>query len=641
MNDKRKKVYAIIIVVLFVLSIATSLLPSFEVKASQTYYLKDTTLWKYLPSGDELYNLQVYNEGILNSNLGDEILKGCNTSKLLDTEQTNNYITRYENFKNMLNDKTLSISGFIGGYSLEQITLDIDSYPSIQWFRDFLEDDTGYNVYLAINESDAGFQLDYYITTENLDNHGFSCNGGGYLYSLENTTVYYISINLLANNFYNNPNIQVNTFNINSDRVSPTGFQLYTDFPLYFTWAEGYGSTYQNLNSASAIRDMLSQGQTSDFLVDRRTLMSNYGGRLTVDTDPISQANVGVYDFDFYPSGDVTSGVLNIDNLQLSAKTSEMENVHLYALITYNFQCNGFYYEYGTNVGLVENYILNNMNTKPSRFNIRNVNILETTIDLDDTTYQTYSSRSIMKDTGPTDGEKYSIYIEDGIPRSIDMFDLYGISNYCQFVASTQTTPTTKVSNISSSVVTVFQVSCSIKIDYNDGQVSKTLATNTYDYFTGDNYKYGLTSTDNNTPADDMPSTVTDGLQWINNGGFGNGVGGNTVNGGSNSNSNTNSNNPSFTNNNNPTINIENNNTGGGFGTPETQNGMIEEIWSIWSSWQFLKDITQEVAENDFIQFVFSGDLYQLPLMNIVIPAVAVIVFISIASTVIRFIRGN
>lgn len=639
MNERSKKIYAVVIAILLVLSFATSFLPSIQVNAEDEPISFEVTSLDFISSGrftgiDSGFNYSLYETGYNNAITGNRF--PLDALENVVSADRNPFPRDYDSVYTSL------VSNF-ENYNYSVTFNDFGSGTTYNDLKSFITDPSSFNYYVCIGNastsSNPGISIYYSYGDLKL------CQVNKTVYAYSTDTIY--NMNFPFNQNYTADYRDIYTYSANTlSNVSNTFYNVYSTFPIFLTYHDNGISgdnDYSSYSSASTLAtDYLVNGVNSEFFIDRRLLFSNFvPDGYNVNSDPISQENVGVYDFDFYPSGDVTSGVLNIDNLQLSAKTSEMENVHLYALITYNFQCNGFYYEYGTNVGLVENYILQNMNTKISRFNIRNVNILETTIDLDDTSYQTFSSRSIMKDTGPSDGEKYSIYIEDGIPRSIDMFDLYGISNYCQFIASTQTTPKTKVGNISSSVVTAFQVSCSIKVDYNDGQVSKTLATNTYDYFTGENYKYGFTSTDNNTPADEMPSTVTDGLQWINNGGFGNGVGGNTVNGGSNSNSNTNSNNPSFTNNNNPTINIENNNTGGGFGTPETQNGMIEEIWSIWSSWQFLKDITQEVAENDFIQFVFSGDLYQLPLMNIVIPAVAVIVFISIASTVIRFIRGN
>ena len=638
MNERSKKIYAIIIAILLILSIATSFLPSIQVKAQTSKNITQTPWYDLIPTGDELFDLAYYD--IDNANLPDEIKYGCNDGVI--TKDGNIYYSYIDELKSFLTDRDTYDGSFNGGHPLNDINI-VTNDSSLE---DVFENPDLYSYQLIITQTSSSFYLSFYYSTDlSFPEHLFMSNNGGYVYDFTGSVKrfdLYLTYTSDADHTTWSPNIftQSNSSAYNSSQML---YQMYCTCPLYFTYMQNeYGTEYSSLSSSANIKSFLDNGGESDFLIDRREYFSNYlGGSLNVNTDPESLNNVGVYDFDFYPSGDVTSGILNIENLQLSAKTSEMDNVHLYALITYNFQCNGFYYEYGTNYVLVENYILNNMNTRPSQFNIRNVNILEATIDLDNTSYQTFSSRSVMKDTGPTDGEKYSIYYEDKIPRSIDMYDLYGISNHCQFIASTQTTPKTKVANISSTVVTAFQVSCSIKVDYNDGQVSKTLATNTYDYFTGENYKYGFTSTDNNTSVDDIPESVSQGLQWINNGGFGDGVGGNTVNGGSNSNSNTNSNNPSFVNNNNPTINIDNSNSGGMGVAPEAQEGMIGEIWSIWSSWKFLKEIARRVTHNDFIEFIFSGDLYELPLMDIIIPSVAVIVFVSIASTVIRFLRGN
>lgn len=639
MNERSKKIYAIIIAILLVLSIATSFLPSISVKAQTSKNITQTPWYDLIPTGDELFDLAYYD--IDNANLSDEIKYGCNEGVI--TQDGNIYYSYIEELKSFLTDRDTYDGSFNGGHPLN----DINIVTNNSELENVLENPDLYSYQLIITQTSSSFYISFYYSTDlSFPEHLFLSNDGGYVYDFTGTVKrfdLYLTYNNDSDHTTYSPNIftQSNNSPYNSSQKL---YQMYCTCPLYFCYVTNeYGSTYSNLNTSSNIQTFLNNGGESDFLIDRREYFSNYnGGGLNVDTDPESQNNVGVYDFDFYPSGDVTSGILNIENLQLSAKTSEMENVHLYALITYNFQCNGFYYEYGTNYGLVENYILKNMNTKPSRFNIRNVNILETTIELDDTSYQTFSSRTVMRDTGPTDGEKYSIYIEDGIPRSIDMYDLYGISNYCQFIASTQTTPKTKVENISSTVVTAFQVSCSIKVDYNDGQVSKTLATNTYDYFTGENYKYGFTSTDNNTSADDLPDSVSQGLQWINNGGFGDGVGGNTVNGGSNTNSNTN--NPSFVNNNNPTITIENNNGGGWYpsGDDDTQEGgILAQFWAVWSTFEVIQHFTQAVSDNEFLSFIFSSELWQIPGMAIIIPSLVIMILVSILSTIVRFIRGN
>lgn len=637
MNERNKKVYAIIIAVLLVLSVSTSFLPSIQVIASAEPISFQITSLDFISSGrftgiDSGFNYSLYDTGYNDAISGNRF--PLDALENVVSAERNPFPRDYDGVYTRL------ISSF-ENYNYSVGFNDYGSGSTYNDLKDFITDPSTFNYQVIVGNS----------STSNYPVISIYYSRGDLKLCQVNSTVYAFSTDIIYNmNVPFNQNMSadyrdIRTYSANIlNNVQNTFYNVYSTFPVFLTYQDNSVSgdnDYSSYSSASTLAtDYLVNGVNSEFFIDRRLLFSNFIPDIpnyNVNTDPLSQENVGVYDFDFYPSGGVTSGIYVIDNLQLSAKTSEMDDVNLYALLSYNFTCSNGYYSTVTAVPIVENYILQNMNTKISQYGIISSNNLETSIPLDDTSYQTFSARSILRDSGPVDDGKRSYYVEDHVRRSISMLHLYGISDALQLVSPSQTSPKTIVQ--STGAITNFSVACSIKIDYGNGQTASTLGTIVYDYFTGQSTKSGLTSTDNNTPLEDISPTIQGQLNDINSGGFNGGVGGNTVNGGNNSNVN----NPSFVNNNNPSITINNNN---GLTEPDgipdnPSESSFSMLWSIWESYHFAEWLNQDLEGNGFLHYIFSSQIWDLPIFNLIIPALAILITVSIASTIIRFIRGN
>ena len=436
--------------------------------------------------------------------------------------------------------------------------------------------------------------------------------------------------------------------------TSFNGTCVYSDFPLFMGYSRNnnYTGNYTSIDMLNRTTNLLydkcgcptyySNGNTvpsdissglssaSEFYTDRRVIFDGFDTSPSVDTDNISTNEIGVYNVDFYPTGDFVSGNIVVQDFVPSAKATEQGNTNFRFDITWDFECNPFYTRTPQTIPIVTNWNLNNKNSAGVYEIVRN-NSLTCSFYYDGSNHS-YNSRDLLSEA-TSDKENFSYINTSSGKRSYSMYDLYSIFNALQLTDTTQSAPTTKIRQ--SPAVKACLVTLVITAEYGDGQKSKQVATVSYDYISGDTYKSGLTSENNNTNPDDIPEDVQDVQTGLINGANG---------GGGNANASV-SNSPTFVNNNNPTITINNGTSFpdiDGDGEPdEVVEGSISMMFSIWNTFEFLKNWGEALQDNDFLAFLFTNPIWNYPPFNLIIPAITLIVIISIATAIIRFIRGG
>lgn len=672
MNERNKKVYAIVIAVLLVLSISTSFLPSIPVIASSNYSrvniksILDGAFYDALPSPDDLFSYTDLQDNIsakINQDSSLEgVLKNVNYSLIRSYSANFDEDTRIVQYTEWYNNHS------------ENTILNFSNDVIFDNYQDYF--DRVKQISVVITTTDNACDLNWYLFLDDIYDGalGFS-NPQNYIK---------VSVRLNGNNYntditvempYDYYSSQGTWFPpvITSAIISPS-YTIYSDLKIYLPYQANFTSdpnisSYDSLTSISSIQSYLESSNQTEwgdkFCFDRRTLFSNFSdGSLTVDNDPISQEYKGAWDIDLVPVDDLLDGSIKVKFVPTQKLSTDNPN---YSVKYYfGFFFNGKKFNYNSlidkplmNVGL-SNIIYGNSNTTFKNITLNNYyNITDNdgiSVNSISDDYVSLPTSTVLRGLTPVgsytlqgalvggnlgqNSNPINVYQSLAFYKSQNMFNQNnGGNNIGGSFGPISVGLSSNQGGLTSAKLIV-----QAQAFYNGSEASN-VATVTYNYLTGEITKQGTVSSNNNTPVDSITG-IPDGItpqeqQAIDSSTQNIVTNGGSISGGNNTNSNTN--NPTFTNNNNPSITINNNN---GLtepdGVPENPDeGSFSMLWSIWESYHFAEWLNQDLEGNGFLHYIFSSQIWDLPIFNLIIPALAILITVSIASTIIRFIRGN
>lgn len=664
MNERNKKVYAIIVAVLLVLSVATSFLPSIQVNADEEPISFLVTSLDFISSGrftgiDSGFNYSLYQTGY------NEAI----SSEKFPLDSLENVVSADRNpFPRSVDGVYDRLISNFDNYNYSVNFNDYGSGSTYNALKDFITDPSKFNYQVIIGNSSysSNPMINIYYSHGDLK----MCQVNKSVYAYSNDTIYNMTVPFSQDVTADYRNIH--TYSANSlQKVDDTLYNLYSTFPVFLTYQDNGvsgDSDYSSYSTASTLAtDYLVNGVNSEFFIDRRLLFSNFipdTPNFNVDNDPLSQEYKGAWDIDLVPVDDLLDGSIKVKFVPTQKLSTDNPN---YSVKYYfGFFFNGRKFNFNSLIdkplmlhGLSQ-IIYGNYDTPFKSITLNNYyNVTDNdgiSVNSVSGDYVSFPTSTVLRGLTPVGSYTLQGALVGGnLGQNSNPINVYqSLSFYKSQNCFNQNNGGNNIGGTFGNVsvglssnqggITSAKLIVQAQAFYNGSEASN-VATVTYNYLTGEITKQGTVSTDNNTPVDSttgIPDGITPQEQQAIDSSTQNIVtNGGSISGGNNTNQNTN--NPTFTNNNNPSITINNNN---GLtepdGVPENPDeGSFSMLWSIWESYHFAEWLNQDLEGNGFLHYIFSSEIWDLPIFNLIIPALAILITVSIASTIIRFIRGN
>lgn len=673
-DKRRKKIFSIIIAILFIVSNTAVFIPSIEVKAADIYYNLSDFI-NYFPTRDEIFTESLYQEGLQSNpdNLDDYTLKNVSDGSFFISDTA--YLGLLDRFYSWVNGE-----GSFGSpnttYENQSIYVSFSSNVYDTSRKNFVDslvggDKESKNVSVVLIVDSAGIDLLIYDNADFNKEFAFIGNYNSFNYmslSIENAHRYanWFRIRIYNGGCMGSFSDFVNPIWIQYSTGSSRSVLAYSDYPIYFSFYDkGYSASnsedYSMFTSTRIMYDdYISKGQFSPFFYDRRKLFSNFSDGYTVDTDPISQEYFGAWDIDLVAVDDLLDGQIKVKftpsqaltevesgfsiayTFQLFFNGKNVNNSFLHGSNVYESLCKAYnipYDKYPVVSTPIVQYYLN------PYFSSHSGAFYDNTIDK----YASFSASNVLH----TIENLNSSYTDITGKHNIDA---YGYLKTFVNMGYLNTNSASGSGSISFGGLTVGisasdggVTSCKLSVyaqAFYKGKEFTDIAVATYDYFTGDVIKSGTTSTYNNNYDGSNPPTGMTQKEYddntnsmiqniIDDGGVKNVTGGTITGGNTNSNA-TGGTGGNVTNNNNDEINIK---SDWEYFIDSTESnteykGALQEIQE-----SFDDVVEYDYQRDTFFMFLLDSQLWRTPPFNFIIMALGSIVTIGIFTAILRLFR--